>query len=71
MVPGSMDPEEEAVRDETLLIDVDAHWTEPPDLWTARAPAALRDRVPRVARSPSGRDVWLIEGETYLSDIGV
>ncbi len=41
-----------------------------PDLWTARAPAALRDRAPRVARSPSGREVWLIEGETYLSDIG-
>ena len=70
MVVGSMDPEEDAVRDATLLIDVDAHWTEPPDLWTARAPAALRDRVPRVARSRSGRDVWMIEGETYLSDIG-
>ena len=41
-----------------------------PDLWSARAPAALGDRAPRVARSPSGREVWLIEGETYLSDIG-
>jgi hypothetical protein len=37
MVPGSRHPEEDAVRDATLLIDVDAHWTEPPNLWTARA----------------------------------
>jgi hypothetical protein len=30
------------------VIDADTHWTEPHDLWTNRAPAALRDRVPQV-----------------------
>ena len=45
-------------------------WPHRRALGRRRAPAALRDRVPRVARSPSGREVRLIEGETYLSDIG-
>ena len=29
------------------VIDVDAHVTEPPDLWVERLPAKFRDRVPR------------------------
>ena len=29
------------------IIDVDTHVTETPDLWTSRAPASIRDRVPR------------------------
>ena len=30
------------------VIDVDTHLTEPHDLWTKRAPARLKDRVPQV-----------------------
>ena len=30
------------------IIDVDAHISEPHDLWTSRAPAAYKDRMPRV-----------------------
>jgi predicted TIM-barrel fold metal-dependent hydrolase len=30
------------------VIDVDTHLTEPADIWTSRAPAKYRDRVPRV-----------------------
>lgn len=30
------------------VIDTDPHLTEPHDLWTARAPASYRDRVPHV-----------------------
>ena len=28
------------------VIDIDSHYTEPPDLWTSRAPAAHKERVP-------------------------
>jgi predicted TIM-barrel fold metal-dependent hydrolase len=52
------------------FIDVDSHWTEPPDLWTSRAPASLRSRVPRVVRDDSGRDVWRVDGGEYFSDLG-
>ena len=30
------------------IIDVDTHVTERPDLWTSRAPARMRDQVPRI-----------------------
>ena len=32
------------------IISVDDHVVEPPDLWTARAPASGADRAPRVVR---------------------
>ena len=43
------------------LISADSHVNEPPDLWTSRVPAALRDRAPRIERFPEG-DAWVIEG---------
>src|SRR5271154_2684527 len=39
------------------IIDCDSHLTEPPDLWTARAPAARRDRMP-VQRTVDGISAW-------------
>ncbi len=47
------------------IIDVDTHYNEPLDLWTSRAPAKLRDRVPRV-ESVNGSDQWVIERDTVL-----
>lgn len=43
------------------LISADAHVNEPPDLWTSRLPASLRDRGPRIERFEEG-DAWVIEG---------
>ena len=43
------------------LISADSHVNEPPDLWTARVPSALRDRAPRMERFDEG-DGWVIEG---------
>jgi predicted TIM-barrel fold metal-dependent hydrolase len=36
------------------IIDVDTHLTEPPDLWTSRAPSKFKDRVPHVERATKG-----------------
>lgn len=44
------------------VMDVDTHWCEPPDLWTSRAPARLKDRVPQMHRFEDGTDHWFIEG---------
>ena len=45
------------------VVDVDAHWTEPPELWVDRAPAAFKDRVPRLVPDPDNdRDVWIVDG---------
>jgi len=43
------------------VIDVDAHITEPDDLWTSRAPAGYEDRVPRVV-DINGDPMWSIDG---------
>src|SRR3954452_8378318 len=43
------------------VIDVDTHLAEPPDVWTARMPSALHDRVPHIERV-DGRDVWMADG---------
>ena len=44
------------------IIDVDTHVTESPDLWTSRAPARMRDRVPRVETAKDGRLSWVVGG---------
>ncbi len=45
-----------------LVIDADSHWCEPPDLFTKRAPAAFRDRVPRV-EEVDGQSMWVFDGQ--------
>lgn len=48
------------------IIDVDAHITEPHDLWTSRAPASLRDRVPRVVGDGKER-AWVVDRDIQIS----
>ena len=52
------------------VIDVDAHWTEPRDLWTSRAPASLRERTLRVERNDEGVDQWIIEDGQVMGQVG-
>jgi predicted TIM-barrel fold metal-dependent hydrolase len=52
------------------VIDVDSHWTEPEDLWTARAPASLRDRTLRVERTPAGKQQWIVEDGEVMGPVG-
>lgn len=42
------------------VVDADTHITEWPDLWTARAPAAYKDRVPQ-RRTTGGVTRWMID----------
>ena len=66
------------------VIDADTHLTEPADLWTSRAPAAYKDRVPRIIMRPgtfnlatgeavdeSGESpMWIIDESVVLSGAG-
>ena len=45
----------------TLIIDADAHVTEPADTWVTRVPSRYRDQVPHVGKE-DGKDVWLLDG---------
>ena len=51
---------------ELNIIDVDAHLTEPHDLWTSRAPARLRDRMPKVVEN-DGQRAWVVDGDIQIS----
>jgi predicted TIM-barrel fold metal-dependent hydrolase len=55
---------------DTLIIDADAHLTEPPDLWTSRVPKRYVDDVPRLVRGADGVDIWELGG-ARLSIVGL
>jgi predicted TIM-barrel fold metal-dependent hydrolase len=47
------------------VIDVDTHLSEPHDLWTKRAPAKFKDRVPQV-KMINGVQSWVIDGDKLI-----
>ena len=49
------------------VVDVDTHLTEPHDLWTSRAPASLKDRVPQV-KMIDGKRSWVIDGDVIIGE---
>ncbi len=47
--------------DQVKVVDADTHLTERHDLWTKRAPAAFKDRVPHVEQV-DGAATWIVDG---------
>ena len=62
-------PLKEVIGD-TKVIDTDTHFTEPPDLWTSRAPASYKDKVPHM-KTVNGQSVWFVEGDNRWLSVGV
>lgn len=56
--------------EDLILVSVDDHLVEPPDLFEGRLPARLADRAPRVVRQDDGTDVWVYEGKE-IPNIGL
>lgn len=52
--------------DGVQFVDCDAHFTEPPDVWTSRVPASLKDKVP-VQKTVDGNTAWYLDGELWAS----
>lgn len=50
------------------IIDVDTHFTEPPDMWSARLPESMKSRAPYVKRV-GAMDYWHI-GDQLISPCG-
>jgi len=55
--------------DQVKVVDADTHMTERHDLWTTRAPAKYKDRVPRVERI-DGLTQWVVERDVVLGRAG-
>jgi predicted TIM-barrel fold metal-dependent hydrolase len=56
--------------EDMILISVDDHVVEPPDLFDGRLPGRDADRAPRVVRTDDGDDVWIFEG-VKIPNIGL
>src|SRR4051794_11448373 len=56
--------------DDLILVSVDDHLVEPPDLFTGRVPAKYADVAPRVIRTSKGDDVWVFNDAT-IPNIGL
>jgi predicted TIM-barrel fold metal-dependent hydrolase len=48
--------------EDLILVSVDDHVVEPPDMFEGRVPAKWADRAPRVIHKDDGTDVWSYEG---------
>ena len=51
--------------DDLVLISVDDHLIEPPDLFANHLPAKYHDRAPKLVRNDEGNDVWVF-GEIVM-----
>jgi uncharacterized protein len=60
---GGLDPSLAGIK----IVDTDTHITEAPDLFTSRAPSALKDKVPHIRRDPDGTDRWYVGDRNFGS----
>ncbi|MFA7603287.1 MAG: amidohydrolase family protein [Novosphingobium sp.] len=60
---GGLDPMFEGIK----IVDCDTHITEAPDLFTSRAPAAYKDKVPYVKLDPDGVERWYVGDRNFGS----
>ena len=53
-----------------ILISVDDHLVEPPDMFDGRLPARFAEQAPKVVRKPDGSDVWVFN-DTEIPNVGL
>jgi len=56
--------------DDLILVSVDDHVVEPPDMFDQHVPAQYKDRAPKVMRKKDGSEMWVFEG-AQLPNIGL
>ncbi len=49
--------------EDLILVSVDDHVVEPPDVFERHLPAKFKDAAPKLVRKPSGIDVWQCQGQ--------
>lgn len=51
--------------DDMIILSIDDHVVEPPDLFEGHVPASYRDRAPRLVRDADGKEHWEFEGKEF------
>ncbi|HEY6532502.1 MAG TPA: amidohydrolase family protein [Acidimicrobiales bacterium] len=57
--------------DDMILVSIDDHFIEPPDMFENHVPAKWRDQVPKVVRNAQGVDEWVFQGEATSTPFGM
>ena len=45
--------------EDLILVSVDDHTVEPPDMWQKHVPAAYADQAPKLVKRADGTDAWI------------
>jgi len=56
--------------DDMILVSVDDHVCEPPDMWQRHLDAKWKERAPRLVHKKDGSDVWVFEGQ-QIPNVGL
>jgi predicted TIM-barrel fold metal-dependent hydrolase len=56
--------------DDLILVSVDDHVVEPPDMFEGRLSGEAAERAPTVVKDGQGRDIWMFEGKP-LPNVGL
>ena len=50
--------------DDMILLSIDDHTIEPPDMFAKNMPAKFRDQAPRLVKDADNKDQWLFQNES-------
>jgi len=57
--------------DDMILVSIDDHMVEPPDMYDRHVPAKYKDDAPRVVRNDEGIDMWIFQGQATSTPFGM
>jgi hypothetical protein len=57
--------------EDMILVSIDDHMVEPPDMYKKHVPAKWLDEAPTVVRNDDGVDQWVFQGEKTSTPFGM
>ena len=57
--------------EDMILVSIDDHMVEPPDMYDNHVPEAFKDKVPHVIRNDQGVDEWEFQGQKTSTPFGM
>jgi predicted TIM-barrel fold metal-dependent hydrolase len=58
-------------KEDMILVSIDDHMVEPPDMYKNHVPAKWADQVPKIVRNAQGTDEWVFQGESTTTPFGL
>jgi predicted TIM-barrel fold metal-dependent hydrolase len=57
--------------DDMIMVSIDDHYIEPPDMYEKHVPAKWRDDMPKVVKNANGIDEWVFGGQATSTPFGM